>query len=334
MKFSIIVPVYNAANFLETCLNSVINQKITYEYEIILVDDFSSDNSVEIIEKLSLKYSRIILLKHNKNKGQAIARSTGMSKASGDYILHLDADDWYIPDSLQPLFCKIDEIKPDILISNISLKYPNREIFIKEDIINEAQYEMGQNNTIEIFPYFFQNSGTKIVKRELVQSLLINESDFETTAEDFLYSIEIFFRANKIYSSSASFYVWNVHENSLTQSIIYHKKINNQITLLKLLKVLIDKYSPNKLLIQTLIDYQIDATKNNLFFSSLECTKNLIYKNDLLEAYSNLNILNQNNNLKKYLNNKLPPFFYALRKYGLVSFIKIILYKFIKKFSL
>ena len=93
MKVSIIVPVYNAENYLKKCLDSLINQ--TYKYiEIILVNDGSVDNSEKIILKYKEKYPKIIRYYKQNNKGQGSARNLGIKKAKGNYITFVDSDDY------------------------------------------------------------------------------------------------------------------------------------------------------------------------------------------------------------------------------------------------
>lgn len=108
MMFSIIIPVYNIEMYIKQCLNSVLSQTLT-DYELILVDDGSDDNSGKICDEFAQQYKRIVVI-HQENKGQAQARNTGILAAKGEYILFLDGDDyWYGNDNLQKLSQKISE---------------------------------------------------------------------------------------------------------------------------------------------------------------------------------------------------------------------------------
>lgn len=92
MKYSIIIPVYNTSKYLNKCIKSAINQD--YEnIEIIIVNDGSTDDSLEIIKKYTKKYKNIVLI-DQKNKGLSEARNAGIKKATGDYFLLLDSDDF------------------------------------------------------------------------------------------------------------------------------------------------------------------------------------------------------------------------------------------------
>lgn len=92
---SIITPVYNAQDYLEETILSVLNQTY-YNWELLLIDDCSIDNSYKIIEKYLKKDRRIKYLKNDKNSGPAITRNKGIEEAKGEYIAFLDSDDlWY-----------------------------------------------------------------------------------------------------------------------------------------------------------------------------------------------------------------------------------------------
>ena len=94
---SIIVPVYNVERFVENCIRSVMRQTYDGNIECVVVDDCGTDNSMGIVEKLVFEYNGPISFKivhHTSNRGLSAARNTGISNASGDYLLFLDSDDW------------------------------------------------------------------------------------------------------------------------------------------------------------------------------------------------------------------------------------------------
>jgi len=97
---SIITPLYNSAEFVEDTLNSVLMQT-SINWEMILVDDVSSDNSIEIIQSFINQDSRIKLIKLEANSGAAVARNVGIEAAQGRYIAFLDSDDLWAPDKLE-----------------------------------------------------------------------------------------------------------------------------------------------------------------------------------------------------------------------------------------
>ena len=92
VKYSIIVPIFNAEKYLDRCVGSILSQ--TYvNWELILVDDGSSDNSGKICDEYAMNDSRIMVF-HQTNTGPGAARNVGLSHASGQYILYIDSYDW------------------------------------------------------------------------------------------------------------------------------------------------------------------------------------------------------------------------------------------------
>lgn len=113
-KVSIIIPIFNAGNLLYRCLDSVVNQTLK-EIEIICVDDGSSDNSGEILEKYAKKDARFKVF-HQKNKGVGFARNNALNKSEGEYILFLDADDWIEEDMCKKLYAHSIQLNSDLVI--------------------------------------------------------------------------------------------------------------------------------------------------------------------------------------------------------------------------
>lgn len=116
MRFSIIVPVYNAEKYLNECIESILNQTFK-DYELILVDDGSKDESGEICDRFSDGNDFISVL-HKENGGQISARRLGLKNAKGEYCLFCDSDDFLELDALEKINKIIEQSKPDIIIYN------------------------------------------------------------------------------------------------------------------------------------------------------------------------------------------------------------------------
>ena len=101
-KVSIIIPCYNSKKYIERCLNSILKDKLK-EKEIILINDGSTDNTLEIIEEYSKKNKDIKII-NQKNKGQSISRNNGLKEAKGKYIAFVDSDDWVEKDYFYKLY--------------------------------------------------------------------------------------------------------------------------------------------------------------------------------------------------------------------------------------
>lgn len=118
---SVIVPIYNAQSYLEACLRSILNQTFI-DFEVICVNDGSTDLSKQIVKDLSRSDSRIILYSQ-ENKGRSSARNLGIEKSSGEYICFVDADDEIPPNSLELLYTSIIRDQSDASIGSISVDY-------------------------------------------------------------------------------------------------------------------------------------------------------------------------------------------------------------------
>lgn len=113
MKVSIIIPVYNTEKFLIECLESLVNQTLASK-EIIIVDDGSTDNSYKILKEYSERYKFVKVFK-KENGGQSSARNLGLSKASGEYIMFVDSDDFIELDTLESMTLIADKYRSDIV---------------------------------------------------------------------------------------------------------------------------------------------------------------------------------------------------------------------------
>ena len=114
MKVSVIIPVYNVRPYLEQCMDSVLQQTLD-DIEVICIDDGSTDGSGEILDKYVQKDSRVKAV-HQDNAGAAQARNTGLEKASGDYILFVDGDDYLTENALETLYLRALEENADVCV--------------------------------------------------------------------------------------------------------------------------------------------------------------------------------------------------------------------------
>lgn len=113
-KVSVIVAVYKAEEYLSRCLDSLVNQSFE-DYEVLLIDDGSPDNSGYICDAYTDQYSFVHVI-HKANGGVASARQCGIDHAQGEYTIHVDADDWVEPDMLESLYRKAKEEDADMVI--------------------------------------------------------------------------------------------------------------------------------------------------------------------------------------------------------------------------
>ena len=146
MLLSIIVPVYNVEQYINRCVDSLLDQGAFDDYEIILVDDGSTDTSGDICDIYAKKHNRIRVI-HKKNGGLSSARNVGINEARGEYLMFVDSDDYIKTDVLECLFQYVNNEQLDILIFNFAHIYGkynivNNEAFLKDyqDVVTGSQY--------------------------------------------------------------------------------------------------------------------------------------------------------------------------------------------------
>lgn len=117
IKLSVIVPVYNTATGgkLQFCLDSLLNQKLDYEYEIIAVNDASTDNSLDILRTYEKQNSTVKVITYEKNRHQGGARNEGIKAARGEWIGFIDSDDWVARDYFAKLIKRAEETGADVV---------------------------------------------------------------------------------------------------------------------------------------------------------------------------------------------------------------------------
>ena len=152
-KISIISTVYNQEKYILKFLRSIQNQFFD-NIEIILIDDNSKDNSVQIIKAIQKEDKRIIIIQHNENKGTLISRNDGILKAKGEYILIPDCDDILSNDILNKSYILANNYSYDII--NFDLYIGNKQIFMNEIIKNIESKPIYQP---ELSTYIFYGKG-------------------------------------------------------------------------------------------------------------------------------------------------------------------------------
>lgn len=198
-KVSIVIPVYNAAPFIEECIQSLTSQTLA-ACEFIFVNDGSQDNSAQIIEGYSQKDDRIILISQ-QNQGISIARNTGVNRAKGEYIGFLDNDDYIKADMLEVLYSRAKLHDLDIVVSKTILGRDNKYI-IKDSIypvdkVYDAAFIQGN-----IIPDLLKREDlfavwNKIYKRSLVEQYHVRFPKNRNIEEDSMFNLQAFNKAAK-----------------------------------------------------------------------------------------------------------------------------------------
>ena len=220
--FSIVVPIYNISKYLSRCIDSILTQ--TYSnFELILVNDGSTDNCLDICEEYALHDNRIQIV-NQKNKGLFLTRREGLKKCKGDYILHIDGDDKCDSNLLSSLYSVIKNIGPDCIIYNYSLIDENDCFICQNDSIWESSTLFLGNEMENVIRRFLltpdiNNIWNKCARRELCD-IEVDYSSFNriNMGEDAINSTSIIKCAKSVYYLNASLYYYRINQNGLTRS--------------------------------------------------------------------------------------------------------------------
>lgn len=216
---SIIIPAYNAASYIEDCINSVISQT-KKELEIIIINDGSTDNTLEIVKKYKDKRIKLFT---TKNNGIGKTRNMGLKKAQGKYIFFLDSDDYIAKNAMENLYKKAIDLKADIVVGNmLRLKDDNS---LTKDEINFPEGNLDDNKT-QIFEIPLGPCG-KLFKKDI---LTVNFSE-EYKYEDVPFTANAIKNSKKTIKCNDYIYYYRIHDNSETTSM--DKRVFDILEILK-----------------------------------------------------------------------------------------------------
>ena len=214
MKLSIIVPVYNASRYLHRCVDSLLAQGLEVgEYEIILVNDGSKDDSLEICRDYERQNPAVVRMLTHDNQGVAFTRNQGIKAAQGDYFCFVDADDYLIPGGYRYLIDTYWDKSIDIL-SFWALTI-DQKMQSKYQETNEVTGEICRE--IEGQDFLCHDVQTFVVTSLFRRSFIIAHQLAFTElsiAEDVLFSVEVYLKNPRIRQVSSRIYRYELHEDS------------------------------------------------------------------------------------------------------------------------
>lgn len=268
---SIIIPVYNAEQYLKRCIDSVLSQSYQFK-ELILVDDGSLDKSGAICDAYAKSDDRIMVF-HNQNKGASAARNFGLDKATGEYISFLDSDDWIEPDYYKDFFENEDFVY-DIYFQNYVCHKkdgsteirPLKPLSVKNGNVGEAiLYLMKEVK--------FGWSWIKLFKHSIISKYAIKFDESISLREDELFALQYCAHINSLCIRPNANYHYYIYNNSLTRTF------RDPIEYIRISKLLMQEssYLNNVCGIQ---EYEESYYLKNLFISVLG-----LYVNGTLEGY-------------------------------------------------
>lgn len=223
-KLSVIVPVYNTEKYLRECVDSILAQIFT-DFELILVDDGSTDGSGAICDEYAKQDERVQVI-HQENSGVTHARKTGAVLSKGDYLTYVDSDDWIDPDGYRNMMSQIEKHHADIAVfaMTVEKKQPvvisNRietGFFSKEMLLTTVYPHM-------LFDYSANCSGAimslcnKIIRRELLLNAIAVIPDSLTYGEDAISGYLCMLNASSAYICNQPFYHYRDNPASISHA--------------------------------------------------------------------------------------------------------------------
>ena len=222
IPISIIVPVYNVEKYISRCIESILCQTFT-NFELILVDDGSPDNSVSICEKYMEKDARVSLI-HKENGGLSSARNAGIDSAKGEYLLFVDGDDVIHPETLEILYSNLKDSNAQISIGNFCRFCDDKEVrfeTIKENVVNiysgiqvlEKLYD--KNNASR-----YVSACGKLIQRSLFVDVRFPEGRL---FEDEFTTYLLYYRAERVSTMESVLYYYYVNDGGITENLTLQK---------------------------------------------------------------------------------------------------------------
>lgn len=216
------MPVYNTARYLERCITSVLRQKCSLLYELLLIDDGSNDGSSEICDEFARRYTNIRVM-HQKNQGAAASRNKGIEYAAGEYLLFLDSDDFYASeDVLELLYQEAVQEQADMVCFQYCRVNEENETFQEQYRKTQESKKTGAKE--EIVPelirlgLYTSSSCLKMIRRKLLLDQGIRFAE-GCRCEDIEFSLKILVGANRIVYLPDSLYRYFIRNGSTTTSV-------------------------------------------------------------------------------------------------------------------
>lgn len=210
-KISIIVPVYRVEKYLHRCLDSIVNQTFT-DWECLLVDDGSPDNSGKICDEYSEKDGRFKVF-HQENAGVSAARNKGLDEAKGEWIGFVDSDDWIDKKTYEVVYNRAVKENVDLIQWGYVMENINTE---KQKFIRFQEKEFSSNDASI---YWNPSMWIKLVSRKLIYDNNLRYPIGVKLSEDRIFAVQCFINSTKSLALSDVFYHYCMNEDSVSHSM-------------------------------------------------------------------------------------------------------------------
>ena len=229
MLFSFIVPVYNTSQYLDRCIKSILCQKGA-DFEILLIDDGSTDNSGDLCDHYVKQYPETFRVIHKENEGLLLTRRRGFREAKGDWFINVDSDDYIAPDLLESVVKAIDRYEPDMVMYNFQYFNDSGEVFPSRLKIENETVFYGENKE-KVYSYRLLTDDInslcmKALKREIVDI----DADYRNCgilnmSEDAVQVLPLLTQAERIVYLSEPLYQYRKGEGSIISDTSYENRV-------------------------------------------------------------------------------------------------------------
>lgn len=257
ITLSIIIPVYKGEKFIQKCLDSIFYPSRQLDlFEVIIINDGTPDNSLEIISDYTKLFNNITLFSQ-ENMGLGEARNTGIKLAKGEYIWFVDQDDWITPNAIERICKLVDSNKPEILFFEYTYPLGNKSTIINKGISGQTYSGIEFLNIHMVENPVWQY----VIKTSLMLKYKLSfHSDYH---EDSLFTpIAIFLAQSVLYDNNVN-YIYNLREDSITTSAAPLKHCHDIIKVVEKLHLFIINHS------KTTVEKKIFTKYISLAFSGL-----------------------------------------------------------------
>lgn len=213
MEVSIIITIYNREKYIRDCVCSLFEQTLN-SIEFIFVDDASTDNSLLILDDMVKRYpSRkplVKIIRMENNGGRAVARQAGINNATGEYVIHVDSDDWVDKDMMELLYKKAKEADADIVGCNITHEYANYKRVFSQCYSDDMDENVRRLLNGKIFPSLC----TSMTRRSLIKDYDVQFPQGIDTGEDLLFNLQLYLHSRRVIGIDAPSYHYRHTEDS------------------------------------------------------------------------------------------------------------------------
>lgn len=237
---TIVVPVYNVENYIERCVNSLVNQTFS-DFDIVLVDDGSKDKSGDLCDMFEKQYNNITVI-HKENGGLASARNAGLEACTGEYVMFIDSDDWIETNALESLVDTIKRYKrPDVIkygykkICNGEILFEcvpelSEKLYSQKEILEEiVPMTIGKKDVLNGKDTFIPMAWSSLYRTNIIKDNEIQfVSEREILNEDYLFALQVALVIKSLYVLKKTIYYYDLREGSYSnryRQSVYERKL-------------------------------------------------------------------------------------------------------------